>query len=85
MHQRRITYLVEGESGAVYSRVGDEVAIPVLLWDKMTPANCFEPSYRLEKFKVLVVADSLVNLLRTRKIPVEIKNIHRRFWGMRPL
>ena len=82
---RRITYMIEPDMGMVYSRVGSEVAIPVLDFAWMTSENGYETNYPLEKFNVLSVAHDLQHVKHTRKIPVEIKNEHRKFWGMKPL
>jgi hypothetical protein len=80
---KTIGYMIDDE-GLVYSRVGSEVAIPVLEFDKMTPKNGYKTSYHLEKFNVLDLI-GCGDLIHTRKIPTEIKNQHRRFWGMKPL
>jgi hypothetical protein len=82
--QRRITYMINPQ-GVVYSRVDDEVAIPVLDFEGMKPENKYEMNYNLEKFKVIKVAGELGHCVGTRKIPVEVKNKHREFWGMKPL
>ena len=82
---RTITYMIEPSTGAVFSRVGSEVAIPVLDFEGMKPENNYETIYNLEKFDAISVARDLANVIHTRKIPVEIKNDHRKFWGMKPL
>ncbi len=43
---RTIQYGINPE-GLVYSRLGSEVAIPVLDFDKMTPENNLQTSYHL--------------------------------------
>ena len=83
--QRRIMYMIDTREGLVYSRVDSEVAMPVLDFKGMKSENNYEMNYNLEKFKVLDVASSLINSIGTRKIPTEIKNQHRKFWGMKPL
>jgi hypothetical protein len=82
--QRRIMYMINPD-GLVFSRVGSEVAIPVLDFGGMNPKNNYEMNYSLEKFDVIKVAGELNHCIGTRKIPVEIKNKHREFWGMKPL
>ena len=82
--QRRITYMIDME-GLVYSRVGSEVAIPVLDFEGMTPENNYATIYNLKKFNAIEVAKDLQNVIHTRKIPIEIKNEHRAFWNMKPL
>ena len=82
---RTIQYMVDQESGLVWSRVNGEVAIPILDWEGMKPENSFQTNYYLEKYKAFDVIRELNNLKRTRKIPTALKNIHRKFWGMKPL
>jgi len=67
------------DEGLVYSRVGSEVAIPVLDWDNMKPENRYSTHYNLERFHVFDLCG--VSVLRTKKIPKSIKNKHRKFWG----
>jgi len=81
---RQITYLLSPE-GHVISRVGSEVAWPILDYENMKPENNFEPRYFLEKIPVLQVARELGRCKGTRKICREIKNYHREFWGFKPL
>src|SRR5208337_1540092 len=79
---RQITYAIH-EDGHVWSRVGSEVALPVLEFDKMGPENNFAATYHLEKFPV---NGNLLHdwrlLTWTKKIPLELKNRHREFWGL---
>jgi len=82
---RTIQYMIDPDLDLVWSRVGSEVAIPVVQFDKMTPENRYSVPLELEKFNALDVAGQLNNVIRTRKINVGIKNIHRKFWGMKPL
>ena len=51
----------------------------------MTPENKYKMQFNLEKENVLSVAYSMRFITWTRKIPIEIKNYHREFWGMKPL
>jgi len=81
---KTITYMVNPD-GYVYSRVGSEVAIPVLDFEGMKPENNYEMKYDLEKFNVTTVAGELFHCIGTRKIPIEVKNHHRKFWGMKAL
>jgi hypothetical protein len=75
-----ITYAIDAETGQVISRVGHGVAWPVLDFEGMTPENNFKAEYNLEKFDTSALFGT--NLYRTKKIPLETKNLHRRFWGM---
>jgi hypothetical protein len=81
---RIITYAVEEDSGIVYSRVGSEVAIPVLDYEGMTPANNFATRYELEAFSIYAIP-RWGALKWTKKIPTALKNRHRAFWGFKPL
>lgn len=83
MRQNRIMYAIDLDVGQVVSRVGDQYAWPILDFAGMRPENNWEMNYNLEKISIF--AARAVNLLHTRKIPVEIKNFHRKFWGMKPL
>lgn len=79
---KTIKYMID-EDGEIYSRVGSEVAIPVLDWEGMKPENAYKIRYNLEKFSVYELRG--FTLTHTRKIPLKIKNRHRKFWGMKPL
>ena len=81
---RRIQYALDLDTGTVWSRVGDEVAVPVLDFAGMLPENGWEMNYNLEKMKVHDIVRGTA-LQWTRKIPMAIKNLHRKFWGMKPL
>lgn len=81
---RTIRYMVDKDDGMVYSQVNDEVAVPVLDFAGMKPENKWQMNYNLEKFSPFDVYPHS-NLLHTRKIPTELKNRHRTFWGMKPI
>jgi hypothetical protein len=81
--QRTIQYAVDG-AGLVISRVDDQIAAPLLDYEGMKPENGFEMQYKLEEFPVFALT-YMWGLVWTRKIPTEIKNLHRAFWGMKPL
>jgi len=83
---RTINYGIDTATGLVWSRVGSEVAIPILQYDQMTPENNFQTVYELEKMDVVQTAGRAYNSVKwTRKIPTELKNRHREFWGLKPL
>lgn len=96
---KQICYAVDDEDGLIYSRVGDQVAVPVLDFagigmggvEKET-GKVFEKgnfqgptNYNLEKFPLHSLSPSWGNLRWTKKIPTAVKNLHRAFWGMKPL
>lgn len=81
---RTITYAKDLGTGYVCSRVGDEMCIPIIDFSDMGPEDNFAIKSHLERIPFLDVVLH-VNLLHTRKIPREIKNEHRAFWGMRLL
>ena len=83
--RKTLTYAIDVHSGQIISRIGSEVAIPVLDYEDMTPENNFIAGSTLTKFPVFAIVNVWDNFEWTRKIPAEIKNIHRQFWGMKPL
>lgn len=82
---KTIMYAIETETGHIISRVGSEIAIPVLQYDDMQPENNFQTEYKLEKMPVFAIAGSHNNYKWTVKVPLKLKNKHRVFWGMKPL
>ena len=83
---RKISYAIDPDTGQVWSRVGSEMAIPVLDWDAMKPENNFATSYYLQKLDVIEIAGPIYNRLKwTRCIPVKLKNLHRVFFKFPPL
>lgn len=80
------------DSGLVWSRVTDApamgaqcVAVPVLEYEKIGQGGDFSKplTYRLERMDITALIHA--PLRWTRKIPLHIKNVHRQFWGMKPL
>ena len=76
---RTIQYAIDKETGLVVSRVGSELAWPILDY----PSSNFQT--KLEKIPVFTVGVSWPMLVWTRKLPKVIKNIHREFWGFSKL
>ena len=85
MRQNRIRYGIDKDTGLVISQsfLEHKIAIPVLDFVGMNPKNNFTTKTRLEKFDILQLAH--MSVIWTRKILTEHKNIHREFWGMKPL
>ena len=81
---RTIKYMIDNDTGAVFSQVKDEVAVPVLDFAGMKPDNNWQMNYNLEKFSIFDVYPHC-SLTHTRKISAAWKNIHRKFWGMKPV
>lgn len=73
--RQTIQYAIDIETGLVISRVGSELAWPILNY----PSSNFQT--RLEKIPVIAATSSWPMLVWTRKLPKIIKNIHRKFWG----
>jgi hypothetical protein len=78
------------DDGLVCSRVGREVAVPVLDFaaigqggDGYAPGDFRGPT-RYELTKV-PLREAYPYYRWTRKIPVAVKNLHREFWGFRRL
>lgn len=82
---RIITYGIDRETDMVISRVNSEVAWPVLDYEGMQPENNFAMYYTLEKMPILSLGSSWRSIKWTKKIPVELKNRHREFWGFKSL
>ena len=82
---KTIQYAVESETGMVISRIGSEIAIPVLRFDKMLPENNFQTIYELQKMDVSAISHCWNQYKWTRKITFDLKNRHRQFWGLKPL
>ncbi len=82
-----IRYAIDPDTGLVHSYVGGELAVPTLVYDSMSPSNSFEGTYYLGKLNVFDVAVLrwFQNLKWTRKIPLDVKNAHRKFWGMKEI
>lgn len=83
VERKIITYAIENETGLVWSRMSSEVAIPTVDFESGHPDNNFEMDIKLEKDSVFACTHA--DLTWTKKIPKEVKNIHRAFWGMKPL
>jgi hypothetical protein len=88
---KNITYATHPD-GYVISRVGSEVAWPVIQYDQIGKDGDFSGPMpvQLEKFSVSSLNSvtgyfEWATLTWTKKIPTEIKNNHRQFWGMNPL
>jgi hypothetical protein len=82
---RIITYAIYSVTGLVISRVGDEVYHPVLNYTRMEPGSSFQVSYHYERIPVFDLVPSWEHYTWTKKIPIDIKNFHRKFWGFKPL
>ena len=50
---KNITYAIDKDTGQVYSRFGNNIAIPILDYEGMTPQNNFKTNYFLESHSVL--------------------------------
>lgn len=83
-NQKRVYYGIDMGTGYVFSRFQGQLAIPIIDFDGMKPENNFQIKTNLEKFPS---QQALMHMqyVFTRKIPVEIKNTHRVFWGLKPL
>ena len=83
----RITYAINRRDGFVISRIGSELAWPVYQFSEFGKDGDFtgEIPIALEQLSVYEAVTEWKDLLWTKKIPVEIKNLHRVFWGMKPL
>ena len=85
MRNRTIQYAINLESGLVISRVDDKIYHPVLDFAGMTPENSWEMNYFHEEMSIFTISGCWEYYKWTRKIPKEIKNFHRKYWGFKPL
>ena len=87
-NSRVITYAVHKEDGLVISRMGDQIAYPVIEYEAIYANGSFgNPVTRyLEKIPLTAIPESLWKKFNwTKKVPIEIKNKHREFWGLKAL
>jgi hypothetical protein len=84
---RSIRFAFNREDGHVISRVGNVLAWPILDFQAIGKNGDYtQPfQYNLEKIDVLQVGREWDSLYWTKYIPTEMKNIHRKYWGMKPL
>lgn len=80
---RIITYAFNRYDGLVISKVGSEIAVPVLEFEKIGEGGDFTAplEYHLEKFPLHSIGRDWPLYVWTKKIPVNLKNRHRAFWG----
>ena len=77
-----IQYGLDLETGLVWSRVNDQVAVPVLDYDAMGPENNFGAGYQLKKFSAYVLNPTTVDW--TVPISEQAKTAHLAFWSFVP-
>ena len=83
---KTIQYAIDTETGLVVSRVGSEVAWPILDYENALPENDYGMDYHLMRFPILTLSGHYWSILKwTKKIPKIIKNTHREFWGFAKL
>ncbi len=88
---KTIQYFRDPETRLLISRVGSEVAVPVLNFEESLTQQHFKKQYPLEKHDVIAVSKWYRGLLpiSNRKIrrlyTLEWINYHREFWGLKPL
>lgn len=82
---RQILYGIDLDTGMVVSRVGRELAWPVIVFNEIGKGGDFTGPIpvQLEKMDLNVLYNAHVQW--TKKIPLDLKNRHRQFWGMKPV
>lgn len=80
----RITFAIDRASGEVVSHVGNEYAWPILDYEAIGQDGDYTAPLeyklkRIDQFGAIMGAESLY---WTKRIPTEIKNLHRAYWGM---
>ena len=81
-NNRIITYAVDREEGWIISRVGPEIAHPVYQFADFGTDGDFtgEIPVELDRFSIYDL-QPWGRYRWTKKIPVEVKNLHRAYWG----
>jgi hypothetical protein len=84
---KTVRYAYNRDDGIVISKVGSEVAVPVLDYDGIGKDGDFTKAveYSLERFSVYALGREYPRYVWTRNIPLKLKNKHRAFWGFKPL
>ena len=89
---KQILYSIDRDTGMVWSQMVNNGrtegwCIPVYQFGDFGDDGDFTGPIpvKLEKFSHNDVTISRPSLIHTRKIPTELKNRHRGFWGMKPL
>jgi len=83
---KRIRYGIDEETGIIVSQnlQTGEICWPTIDFSAMIPDDGFAFKWSMgEPLKPLDLAGFEVHW--TRKIPTKYKNIHREYWGMKPL
>jgi hypothetical protein len=90
---KSLQFAVHRWDGHIISRCGSDLAWPVLDYqgigqggDGYQPGDYNGPMrYPLEKFNVHRIGREWDDLVWTKKIPMDLKNPHRIFWGLKEL
>ena len=88
---RNILYFIDPETTLLVSRVGSEIAIPVLQYDKTYPDHNFKEQFVIEKYDVITVSKWYATLIpinrnKIKKYYIEDWiNYHREFWKLKPI
>lgn len=87
---KTITYAIDQDTGLVISKLSGlpdkelDYAVPVLQYAEIGANGSFSDApCQLEKMSMFDIIN--MHLEWTKKIPLEVKNLHRKFWGMTPL
>lgn len=84
----RIRYGIDHETRVVVSQnlQTGEICWPMVDFGNMTPNDGFCMKWTMgETLDPLEVVDSLHSVQWTRKIPTALKNLHREYWGLKPI
>jgi hypothetical protein len=87
MSATHLQYAYHREGGYAISRRGDELAWPIMDFAGIGKNGDYKApiKYDLKKIPVLEVGREWSLLVFTRFLPVAHKNLHREFWGLKPL
>jgi hypothetical protein len=83
----KIQYAIHRQEGHVISRVGNELAWPILDYEAIGQGGNYNKplQYNLEKVPLHSIGKEWQLLTWTRYVPTEVKNHHRQFWGMKAI
>ena len=87
-----ITYAIDTDTGLWWSRVEGHltagqhrIAVPVLNYDEIGAGGDFTQPFTFHLEAMGIEALLRANLRWTRQAPLPVRNLHRGFWGLKPL
>lgn len=79
----KLEFAVDFETGLVYSRMGQAVAVPLPRGGRtIRVAGDLQADYELERYPLYAIAAKWKTLHWTDQLPVHVQNRHRQWWGL---